>query len=129
MAPPASEADLDSQIAGFRSELAYTQATATTLAFLRRPPLPVPARAGYQVLYAAAVSTLRPQHRELLRLPSRGIRVPQASARALLATLRIVLGEGPPAAIAARTRLDRLGRGERVDRLGQTGPVSERSPE
>jgi uncharacterized protein (DUF2236 family) len=106
--PPSSMAELNDQIDGFGPELAHTPATAATLAFLRRPPLPAPARAGYQVLLAAAVSTLRPQHRQLLHLPARGTVLPQVGARALLAALRVVLGEGPPAAAAARTRLHRL---------------------
>jgi hypothetical protein len=77
----------------------------------------MPAAIGYQVLYAAAVSTLRPEHRELLRLPSAGRRVPQASAAALLAGLRSVLGQRPPAATVARRRLDRLDRLDRPERL------------
>jgi uncharacterized protein (DUF2236 family) len=106
--PPRSTAELDAQIAGFAPELTYTEATRRTLEFLRRPPLPVPAAVGYQVLYAAAISTLRPEHRELLQLPPAGIRVPQASGRALLATLRAVVGDRSPAVDAARRRIDTL---------------------
>jgi uncharacterized protein (DUF2236 family) len=105
--PPRTAAELDHMIDGFGPELAYTDATARTLAFLRRPPLPAPARTGYQVLFAAASSTLRPEHRELLRLPDPGRRVPRAAASALLGTLRAVLSDGPPAAAAARRRLDK----------------------
>jgi uncharacterized protein (DUF2236 family) len=106
--PPRTAAELREQITGFGPELAYTEATARTLAFLRRPPLPAPARAGYAVLFAAAASTLRPEHRELLRLPNPGTRIPRAAASALLAALRVVLCDGPPAARAARRRLHRL---------------------
>jgi hypothetical protein len=92
-------------IDGVGPELAYTEATARTLGFLRRPPLPAAARAGYQVLFAAASSTLRPEHRRLLKLPDPGTRIPRAAASVLLGTLRAVLSDGPPAAAAARRRL------------------------
>lgn len=108
-APPTSAAQLREQIAGYAPDLAYTSATARTLAFLRRPPLAVPARAAYAVLLSAAASTLWPEHRALLRLPDRGTRVPRAAGTALIGTLRAVLGDGPPAALAARRRLHRLG--------------------
>lgn len=107
-APPRSVAELDDLVAGYGSELARTDAALRTLAFLKRPPLPPPARAGYAVLFAAAASTLRPDHRELLGLAPTGTRVPQAAGAALLGALRAVLGDGPAAAAAARARLHRL---------------------
>jgi uncharacterized protein (DUF2236 family) len=94
--PPRSVADLERFIAA--APLARTPATARTVQFLRRPPLPQPAAVGYQVLFAGAVSTLRPAHRELLGLPDLGTRVPRAAAATLLGGLRLVLGDGPPAA-------------------------------
>jgi uncharacterized protein (DUF2236 family) len=107
-APPRSASELADQITGFGPELAYSEVTERTLAFLRRPPLPPAAGAGYAVLLAAATSSLRPEHRELLRLPDPGTRVPRAAASALLATLRAALRDGPPAARAARERLSGL---------------------
>ena len=106
--PPRSAAELRALIDGFTPELAHTATTERTLAFLRDPPLPAPARVGYQILLAAATSTLRPEHRELLRLPSAGTRVPQAAGKVLLKTMRGVLGGGPPAARTARRQVDRL---------------------
>ena len=106
--PPRTDLELQGLITGFGSDLAYTPATARTLAFLRRPPLAVPARAGYAVLFAAAASTLRPEHQELLRLPRHGVRVPRAAASGLLRVLRATLTQGPPASEAARRRLTRL---------------------
>ncbi|WP_088320872.1 oxygenase MpaB family protein [Kineosporia sp. R_H_3] len=107
-APPRSRADLDAYMADVAGNLAATEVTRRTLEFLRRPPLPVAARAGYAVLLAGAVSTLRPEHRELLGLPDGGVRVPRAATGALLTTLRTLLSDGPPAAGAARRRLERL---------------------
>ncbi len=106
--PPRSVAQLNEQIASFAPELACGDATRRTLAFLRTPPLPAPARPAYAVLFAAAASTLRPEHRRLLDLPPSGSRIPRTAGAAVLSALRVVLGDGPPAAAAARNRLRRL---------------------
>jgi uncharacterized protein (DUF2236 family) len=103
--PPRTAAELDALVDGYKGELGYTAATAATIGFLRNPPLSPPAQVGYQVLLAAAASTLPQRHRRLLRLPPTGTYTAQAAGRALLAGLRVVLGEGPPAAAAARRRL------------------------
>lgn len=107
--PPGSVAELSALLDSYDGELARTEVTDRTLAFLRNPPLPAPARAGYAVLFAGAVSTLRPEHRAMLGLRDTGTRVPRAATRALLATMRTVLGDGPPAQAAARVRLERVG--------------------
>jgi uncharacterized protein (DUF2236 family) len=104
-APPRSVADLQAQMTGYEPELARTPATERTVAFLRNPPLSAPALVGYQVLFAGAASTLTEPHRELLGLPRGGGRTARAAARGLLTGMRAVLGEGPPAAAAARRRL------------------------
>lgn len=107
-APPRSVAELRAVVAGYDEELAMTPASERTVAFLRNPPLPAPALVGYQVLFAAAASTLDPRHREILGLPGGGGFTSRAAARALLAGMRSVLGQGPPAAAAARRRMARL---------------------
>jgi uncharacterized protein (DUF2236 family) len=106
--PPTTAAGLRARIRAFAADLGTSEATARTLAFLRRPPLPPPARAAYGVLFAAAVSSLDPAHRELL-----GLRHPRTSsaglaAQVLLRGMRRVLGEGPPAAVNARRRIAAL---------------------
>jgi uncharacterized protein (DUF2236 family) len=102
--PPCSVAELTSAIAGYEPVLAMTPATERTVGFLRNPPLPAPAQVGYQVLFAAAVSTLDEPSRRLLGLPPSGATA-RAAARAMLAGMRALLGEGPPAQAAARRRL------------------------
>lgn len=102
--PPRSVAELDAEIDSFAPELVHGEATDRTLAFLRNPPLPLPARPGYAVLFAAAAATLRPEHRELLGLRDLGRRVPLAAGRTMLGGLRLVLGQGPPARIVAERR-------------------------
>ena len=106
--PPRTRAGLDALVASYDGELAASEVTRRTVAFLRRPPLPAPARAGYAVLLAGAASTLRPQHRALLGLPDGGHRVPRAATRAVLTTLRTLLSDGPPAARSAGRRLERI---------------------
>lgn len=106
--PPRTAAELRDLVDGYRPELAHTAATTRTVEFLRTPPLPGPAAVGYQVLYAAAASTLSDEHRRLLGLPPAGRKVPRMAASALLAALRVALAEGPPAEAAARRRMDRL---------------------
>jgi hypothetical protein len=44
----------------------------------------------------------------LLGLPDTGTRVPRAATSAVLAGLRAVLADGPPAAVAARGRIERI---------------------
>jgi uncharacterized protein (DUF2236 family) len=107
-APPRSAAELRAQMATYEPELTVTPATERTIAFLRNPPLPAAALVGYQVLFAAAASTLQERHRELLGLPRTGGWTSRAAARTLLAGMRSLLGEGPPAQAAARRRLQGL---------------------
>lgn len=103
--PPTSAADLRARIHAYAPDLARTEATARTLAFLRRPPLPAPARAGYAVLFAAAASTLDPAHRELLGLRHPRTPLSRLAGLAVLRGMRLTLGEGPPAAVNARRRI------------------------
>jgi uncharacterized protein (DUF2236 family) len=102
---PRSVADLEAQMAAYEPELVRTPATERTVAFLRNPPLSPPALVGYQVLFAGAASTLAEPHRALLGLPPNGGRTARAATRGLLVGMRSLLGEGPPAAAAARRRL------------------------
>ena len=68
--PPRTEADLRARLAGYRSELASTEAAREAARFLLiTPPLSLLARAPYGVLAAAAVSMLPPWARLPLRLP------------------------------------------------------------
>ncbi|MGF1647194.1 MAG: oxygenase MpaB family protein [Kineosporiaceae bacterium] len=103
--PPTTAAGLRARIRSYSPELGRSEATARTLAFLRRPPLPPPARAAYAVLFAAAVSTLDPTHRTLLGLRQPRTPVARLAGRGLLRGMHLVLGDGPPAAVNARRRV------------------------
>ncbi|MGH3497244.1 MAG: oxygenase MpaB family protein [Nocardioidaceae bacterium] len=86
---PTSVADLAECIAGFRPELRGTPAARGTARFLLlHPPLPLPARAGYALLAAAAVGLLPRWARWPLRLPY----LPLAEATAVRAAGSVATG-------------------------------------
>jgi uncharacterized protein (DUF2236 family) len=68
--PPTTEAELHAQLTGYRPELAGTRTAREAARFmLLQPPLPLPVRAPYAVLAAAAVGSLPRWARWPLRLP------------------------------------------------------------
>lgn len=67
---PRTEAELTASIEGFRPELRATKAALDTVDFiLKTPPVPWPARPGYWMLAAGAISTLPAWARRELGLP------------------------------------------------------------
>jgi uncharacterized protein (DUF2236 family) len=110
--PPRSEAELRSQLAAFDDELVNSDQVQEALTYIRRPPLPRSQRLGYRVLFAGAVATLEPRHREMLglRVPSLGpIPLPIRSAvRLVLGVIRLGLGPEGPAETAAKNRIRRV---------------------
>ncbi len=110
--PPRSEAELRAQLAAFDGELTTSDQVQETLSYIRRPPLPRSQRLGYQVLFAGAVATLEPKHREMLglRVPSIGpIPLPVRTAvRIVLGAIRLGLGPEGPAETAAKKRIRRV---------------------
>ncbi len=104
--PPRTEADLRARLAGYRSELASTEAAREAARFLLiTPPLSLLARAPYGVLAAAAVSMLPPWARLPLRLPylppleATAIR---PSGRILVSGIRWALSADQPDTVAAQ---------------------------
>lgn len=111
--PPLSEAQLHEQLAQFTPALRYDQRVADTVAFLRNPPLPRSQQLGYQILFAAAVSSMAPEYREMLglKVPRWGI-VPQPvnlCTRLVLRGVQAGLGKTGPSEASARARRRRLG--------------------
>lgn len=81
-------------------ELAPSPGMVEAIGFLRSPPLPLPVRPVYRVLFEAAVSTLSPRVRSIL-----GLRVVPASHAAGAITvrlLRLALGSSPSWLLALR---------------------------
>jgi uncharacterized protein (DUF2236 family) len=109
--PPANEAELRQQIAAFDSALRVDDRTLRVVSFLRKPPLPAPARVVYALLFAAAVNTLPGEKRNQLHLKvwPRWIAFPVGSAA--LKTLRFILGTNSPLEMAALARHKRLNAG------------------
>lgn len=106
--PPRSVAELRSQIADFQPDLRGDVNSAKTVNFIRNAPLPLAARAPYAVLYAGAVSTMQPEHRTLLGLPTIPASVTKPAVSALLGTLALALGPASPSMRAAQSRAARL---------------------
>jgi len=104
--PPESVAELREQIASFGPELTVTPDSREVLRFLRRPPLPIPARPAYQGLWAAAVSTMPDDQRAMLGLRALPRSVVDPTVHAMFAGLRLALGTQSPSEQAARERID-----------------------
>jgi uncharacterized protein (DUF2236 family) len=110
--PPHSEAELREQMAAYDGELRHSAYVQEALGFLRRPPLPRSQLMGYRVLFAGAVSSLEPRHRELLGLKEPRIgpfRIPmRLPVKAVLGVIRLGLGPMGPSERSARERIARL---------------------
>ena len=105
--PPMTVAGLEAALESYRPELASTPAAREAARFLLlTPPLPLPARAGYAGLAAAAVATLPRWSRVPLRLPwlpvsERLVGLPAGSAATRLIRWAMT---APPAADDERDR-------------------------
>jgi uncharacterized protein (DUF2236 family) len=106
--PPRSVQELRDQLKDFAPHLRGDAASAKTVDFIRNAPLPLPARVPYALLYAGAVSTMTPEHRELLGLPTVPLTATKPAIAALLGTLGAVLGPASPSMKAAQSRAERL---------------------
>lgn len=112
--PPRSEQQLRAQLAGFDDAGILTRSDRVdeVIRFIRDPPLHPSLRAGYKVLFAGAIATLEPHHRQLLGLKRAAVGpfpVPSVTAtRAVLHFLRLALGRTGPSELAARRRLASL---------------------
>ncbi|MCI9887044.1 DUF2236 domain-containing protein [Micrococcales bacterium 31B] len=108
--PPRSRAELDAYIDDLTASgvLRCDERTREVVHFLRKPPLAPSLGFGYQVLFRAAVATLRPEHRRMLGLEHRGGTVVRWTTRPLLALVRCLLAGESGSARAARARHARL---------------------
>ena len=89
---PTSAGELSHWIAR-HPDLAPTQAQARAIDFLRNPPLPLPVKLGYRLLFNAALATLPPEISAIVRVPPR--RRAEAVGRRSVAALRWALGSSP----------------------------------
>ena len=102
--PPRSVA----QLRGFDPILRSDEASKRTVKFIRQPPLPIPARPPYALLFAGAAATLPADYRKILGLNGAPLPVMKPVVSAMLASLGAVLGRQSPSQRNARRRLSSL---------------------
>ena len=108
--PPASEAELRSQLDDFRTAgiLKSDERVREAVRFIRRPGIPRAMRPAYNILFAGAVASIPVEYRRML-----GLRRPWWPAititRIVLALVGRLLGRSSTSEDAARKRLTRLG--------------------
>lgn len=94
--PPRSVSELDEQLASFDSVITGGSATSRTVSFIRNPPLPLPAKAPYSVLFAGAVASLPSTYRTELGVPLLPLPIVKPAVAAMLASLSFALGPQSP---------------------------------
>ncbi len=94
---PVTVAELDEVLAGFGPELGINHQGREALAFLRWPPIPIVARAGYQSLLLGAIGSLSPMLRGALELEHTARTAPALRAQAGLSlrVMRLTTGTSP----------------------------------
>jgi uncharacterized protein (DUF2236 family) len=94
---PRSRAELDALLAEHEARFEVTGDTVEALVFLSHPPLPRPMRAGYRLLFAAALASLPPAAQELTSKvrPPLPAAVATAVCRHLIRALGMLLGPSP----------------------------------
>lgn len=112
-ATPQTVRELHRTMAGYEGTLRVDAKTKRVLDFIKRAPLPIPARPAYRILFWAAVETLPEHYRERI-----DIRIPPAWLVRLLAgaavrVMRAIIGRTSPLEDAARRRIARLDGGRR----------------
>ena len=107
--PPRSKAELAAQLLGYleRGELRRDARVDEAVKFLRRPPLAPALRPSYPALFGGAVASIPPELQAMLGLHTRpALAIP--ATRAVLGSVRAVLGAEPAAESAALRRIERL---------------------
>ena len=107
-APPRSRAELQSALEAFQPVLRADDRVTEALRFLRKPPLPGPARIPYAIMVGGAIATMEPRYRDML-----GLKRPWWPAVTLTGLVLwltgVVLGTESTSRRRAKERLDRLG--------------------
>jgi len=106
--PPRSVAELHEQLRGFDPILRSDAASKRTVSFIRQPPLPLPARPPYALLFAGASATLPAEYRRILGLSNVSLPVIKPVVGGMLGALGAVLGRQSPSQRNARRRLSRV---------------------
>jgi uncharacterized protein (DUF2236 family) len=109
---PMNEKELREEIDRFflSGMLTAREDTLRVVEFIKRPPLPLLARPIYALLFEAAVLSLRPEFRDLLRLRAKPKWIILPVTRWTLRAMRLSIGPESPIEEAAIARLERIGR-------------------
>ncbi len=99
---PTTEAALQERLRDFAPEQGVAEQGREAISFLRRPPIPVLAQPGYQVVLRGAMASLpRPVRRLLgIRWPSPVVAGWRTQCGVALTTLRVTTGTSPAVALA-----------------------------
>jgi len=108
---PKSAEELEKVLASFEESqiLPNDDRTKDVVRFIQQPPLPWFSGVVYRLLFAAAVVSLRPQHRRLLGLRSAPAWLVIGPTRFVLKAIRFAIGPESPIEEAGRQRLIRIG--------------------
>lgn len=111
LSTPRSRAEVDTYLDESLESgtLAVVDDTLKVVEFIKNPPLPRLARPVYRLLFQAAVVSLRPDFREMLRLTAPPRRLVIPVTRAVLRLMRWAIGPESPIEDAALARLRRIG--------------------
>lgn len=108
---PTSRREMDDIITDLwrRGVLVSSESTTAVVGFIRRPPLPLPVRPIYRLLFDAAVVSMRPEFRAMLGLTAKPRWLVVPLTRAVLRLIRVAIGPESPIEDGALDRLRRIG--------------------
>lgn len=108
---PMTRAELNASIDSIRDAgiLVATKDTADVVKFIKNPPLPKLAKPIYNLLFDAAVLSMRPEFQEALGLKAKPRWVIAPVTRFVLRTMRLAIGPESPIEDGAIERLRRVG--------------------
>ena len=107
---PMSKLELDEEITAMynRGVLYASEDTVRVVDFIRRPPLPRSANLIYNLLFEAAVVSIRPEFAAMLGLKPKPRWIIQPLTRGVLKLMRFAIGPESPIEEAALARIERV---------------------
>jgi len=106
---PMSEAEMLSEVARYRPELAVTEETREVIRWIKNPPLPAAALPAYSFLFQAALASLPRDYQDMIGLGHPPLHVLRPFTVKLLKLIRLAIGPESPIEEAAIVRLHRAG--------------------
>lgn len=106
---PLSEAELLLTLAQFDSQLVVSDDTRDVFAWLKKPPLPAPAKPFYRLFFAAAIASMPKNYRDMIGERQVPLWLVRPITTSLLRLMRVAIGSESPIEDAAIARLRRVG--------------------